>query len=403
MTKLKRLKKIAIVIENLTYGGTTTHLISLINSVQFKGVKFVIITNKTNLAVKDILNSCNKNKIKIIYYNSFNVIKLNNIFLKILFFLFKPVLFLISIYQMYCIIKKYDFDILLADCGGYGDFRSEMASIFASRILGRTNLHLLIHHCYGKPKIWSNLINLFNLFIGKYISGLIFVSFATKYTIKKNTKLFDLLKKRNVVIHNGVFLKKIRKIKLNTFKTKRGILKVGMLSRIEKYKGQSDLIDGFSKLSKKLQLKYKIFFVGSGTNDDVRYLQKKIDNYKLNKHFKIIKYINRDSLIILSNFDLFFSLTRDFEGFGYSLAEALYVGTPVVSTKVGGICEFLDHSNAKLIKPMDIKAISKSLESFISKRKKWKRKTLSGKNLIIKSFNSEIMSKKFYNFFLKNF
>ena len=73
MTKLKRLKKIAIVIENLTYGGTTTHLISLINSVQFKGVKFVIITNKTNLAVKDILNSCNKNKIKIIYYNSFNV------------------------------------------------------------------------------------------------------------------------------------------------------------------------------------------------------------------------------------------------------------------------------------------------------------------------------------------
>jgi glycosyltransferase involved in cell wall biosynthesis len=176
-----------------------------------------------------------------------------------------------------------------------------------------------------------------------------------------------------------------------------------MLSRIEKYKGQSDLIDGFSKLSKKLQLKYKIFFVGSGTSDDVRYLQKKIDNYKLNKHFKIIKYINRDSLIILSNFDLFFSLTRDFEGFGYSLAEALYVGTPVVSTKVGGICEFLDHSNAKLIKPMDIKAISKSLESFISKRKKWKRKTLSGKNLIIKSFNSEIMSKKFYNFFLKNF
>jgi glycosyltransferase involved in cell wall biosynthesis len=96
-------------------------------------------------------------------------------------------------------------------------------------------------------------------------------------------------------------------------------------------------------------------------------------------------------------------LTRDFEGFGYSLAEALYVGTPVVSTKVGGICEFLDHSNAKLIKPMNIKAISKSLESFISKRKKWKRKTLSGKNLIIKSFNSEIMSKKFYNFFLKNF
>ena len=150
MTKVKRLKKIAIVMENLLYGGATTHLINLINSTQFKGVKFIIITNRTNLAIKNILNSCDKNKIKIIYYNSLNAIKLNNIFLKILFFLFKPVLFLISIYQMHCIIKKYNFDVLLANCGGYGNFRSEMASIFASRILGRTNLHLLIHHCYIK-------------------------------------------------------------------------------------------------------------------------------------------------------------------------------------------------------------------------------------------------------------
>ena len=403
MLKTSKISKIAIVMENLLYGGATTHLINLINSTQFKGVKFIIITNRTNLAIKNILNSCDKNKIKIIYYNSLNAIKLNNIFLKILFFLFKPVLFLISIYQMHCIIKKYNFDVLLANCGGYGNFRSEMASIFASRILGRTNLHLLIHHCYIKSRIWSNLIDLFNLFIGKYIAGLIFVSFATKHSIKKNTKLFDLFRNQSAVIHNGIFLKKIKKIKLNNFKTKKGILKIGMLSRIEKYKGQLDLIDGFSKLPKKLQLKYKIFFVGSGTIDDVGYLQNKIDNYRLNKHFKVIKYINRDSLIILSNFDLVFSLTRDFEGFGYSLAEALYVGIPVVSTKVGGVSEFLNHDNAELIKPMDTKAILKSLEDFIFKRKKWKKKALNGKNLIIKSFNSEIMSKKFLKFFLKNF
>ncbi len=403
MTKPKRLKKIAIVMENLLYGGATTQLITLINSAQFKGVKFIIITNRTNLAAKDILNSCDKNKIKIIYYNSLNYIKLNNIFLKILFFLFKPALFLISIYQMYYILKKYNYDVLLADCGGYGDFRDEMASIFASKILGRTNLYLMIHHCYSKPRIWSYLINLFNLFIGKCVTGLIFISFATKRSIKKNTKLFDLLQNQNVIIHNGIYLKKIKKIKINNFKTKKGILKIGMLSRIEKYKGQLDLVEGFSKLPKKLQLKYKVFFVGNGTTNDIRYLQNKIDNYRLNNYFKIVKYINRDSLIILSNFDLFFSLTRDFESFGYSLAEALYAGIPVVSTKVGGTTEFLNHNNAELIKPMDIKAISKLLEDFVFKRKKWKKKALNGKNLIIRNFNSEIMSKKYLKFFSKNF
>ena len=33
-----------------------------------------------------------------------------------------------------------------------------------------------------------------------------------------------------------------------------------MLSRIERYKGQSDLIDAFANLPKKIKSKYKVFF-----------------------------------------------------------------------------------------------------------------------------------------------
>ena len=35
-----------------------------------------------------------------------------------------------------------------------------------------------------------------------------------------------------------------------------------MLARIEGYKGQIDLVNAFSKLSPKLQKKFKVFFVG---------------------------------------------------------------------------------------------------------------------------------------------
>ena len=93
MEKKRKIKKVAILMENLLYGGVTTHLINLINSKKFKDVKFIIITNTTNTAVKHLIRSCDKNKIKIIYYISLNNLILNNFLLKLLFHIFRPFLF----------------------------------------------------------------------------------------------------------------------------------------------------------------------------------------------------------------------------------------------------------------------------------------------------------------------
>ena len=86
MFKSTSLKKIAIVMENLKYGGATTHLLTLINNKKFKHTQFTIITNKTNNAVKSILKSCNKKQVKIIYYHTLNVTLAKSNFLKFFFF-----------------------------------------------------------------------------------------------------------------------------------------------------------------------------------------------------------------------------------------------------------------------------------------------------------------------------
>ena len=144
-------------------------MISLLNSKAFRKFKITLITNKTNEGVKNIVNSCKTKKIDIIFYNSLNSFKIDNIFLKFLFITLKPILFLISFFQMYSILKRYKFDILLGNCGGYGDFRSEMASVLAGKILGIKNIYLLIHHSYTKPRVWAGLINLLNLLVGKLL------------------------------------------------------------------------------------------------------------------------------------------------------------------------------------------------------------------------------------------
>ena len=77
--------------ENIEYGGATTHLINLINSNNYKFVKFCIITNKDNKAINNILSSCSKNNYKIIYYNSLFIPFTDLKILKLVHFFFKAI------------------------------------------------------------------------------------------------------------------------------------------------------------------------------------------------------------------------------------------------------------------------------------------------------------------------
>ena len=70
--------------------------------------------------------------------------------------------FLISIFQFYKLLKKFKFDILLGNCGGYGSFRSEMAAIIAAHFLRFSNKILLIHHSFTRPILWNNLLKTTN-------------------------------------------------------------------------------------------------------------------------------------------------------------------------------------------------------------------------------------------------
>ena len=79
----------------------------------------------------------------------------------------------------------------------------------------------------------------------------------------------------------------------------------------------------------------------------------------------------------------------------------MLVGTPVLTTNVGGISEYLNKNNSYLIKPKDPKQLSKSLVNFYFNRYLWRERAKAGKSLIKKKFNSNIMSKNFLHLFKK--
>tara|TARA_Y200000002_G_scaffold370686_1_gene366481 strand:+ start:273 stop:518 length:246 start_codon:yes stop_codon:yes gene_type:complete len=76
-----RKKTITIIIENLLYGGTTSHLINFINSKACRKYYFKIITNKNNAGIKNKWkNKAKLGRKRIIEY--FNSEKMSNEFLK---------------------------------------------------------------------------------------------------------------------------------------------------------------------------------------------------------------------------------------------------------------------------------------------------------------------------------
>ena len=123
-----------------------TTIEDLLNSKTFKDVKVTFFTNTNNRTIKLIRDNIINNNVKFIYYRSLNAFDIDNFFLKRIFILLKPLLFILSIIQFFFILKKFKFDIFFAECGGYGGFRSDMASVIAAKLLRYPKIIMAIHH-----------------------------------------------------------------------------------------------------------------------------------------------------------------------------------------------------------------------------------------------------------------
>ena len=62
------------------------------------------------------------------------------------------------------ILRNKKFDTILANCGGFGSFRSEIAGIFAAKLLGYKNINLLVHHNYTN-QVLKPILKFIELFL----------------------------------------------------------------------------------------------------------------------------------------------------------------------------------------------------------------------------------------------
>jgi glycosyltransferase involved in cell wall biosynthesis len=370
-------QKIAIIWENKEIGGVGSYLDFILNNPSFENFDVTIYTNKTNHG-SNILKKklINKKNIKYVNYKSFLIFESSFFLLKLINYLLKPFFFLIQYLVFKILFFNKDFNIVVGLCGGYGSFRGEVAALLAYNKRSVKTL-VVCHETAAGPMFLETLSKFIDRIISKNISSIISISKATRNSLHFKTDLFLSNKNlQELVIYIGVPKYNLeKKISIRNFdKDNKSIFNIGILSRIEPYKGHEDLCVAYSQLNRDIREKINIYFIGTYENI---YKNKLLDLAKslgIEKSVVFTGYLENTGQEIISNLDLLLCLTRNFEGFGISLAEAMSVKTPILSTNVGAIPEFLNLKNSYLINPSSPPEISIALSNFILNNDNWKKR-----------------------------
>ena len=383
----KKHLKIGIFWEQFEWGGVDTHLKYLLESWENNDDEIIIYHNSNN---KGALRLKKELSLKKIIFKEFN--SLFNSKKNYLNFLFIPIKFFISLIRYKKFLSKEKLDIFIVENGGYPAAYCVLAAMISSYNIKVPVRLLVIHHEAVKPNFLTKLFRMYlDRNISKKITSLICVSRATKQSLKQKTLLLKNKELNCDVIYNCVpiFLKNKDSSLINKEKI------IGILGRIEPYKGHEDLILAFSRLPNHIKENNKIFIIGTGEDKNLMKIKKMIKNLDLVEKVLFKGFINDKIENILINLDLVVMPTRNFEGFGYTIAEAMSVGVPVLASKVGAITEIMSLDEGGLFEPNNIDDLQNNLIDFNLNNSFWIKRAEKAKIKINEKFGSSKIANKF--------
>jgi glycosyltransferase involved in cell wall biosynthesis len=166
------------------------------------------------------------------------------------------------------------------------------------------------------------------------------------------------------VIYNGLDTEKVIQYRkspdIKKESEKKSIL-IGTIGRFSYQKAQNVLIEAFEKVMDRCQ-NLKLIIIGAGENE--KEMNDIVKNRNLSDRVTIEKY-KEEIYDYIRKFDIFV-LTSRFEGVPYVLLESMLIGTPIVSTRVGGIDNVLrDNYSAFLVDRENAGQVSEAINKLV--------------------------------------
>jgi glycosyltransferase involved in cell wall biosynthesis len=390
----KDLMKIAIWLEQSEGGGVDTHLHALLNNWPIGSDQICIFTNTDNPSVDSYGTIRISNLLQVVPVRRLSIGRPRKILETVVLPLY---VWLTSVSARRKITRFGEFDAIIAYQGCYPGSWATMGVLRAAKKLDIKRRMMLVHHQASPRRPFLNTVeSILDRRVAAWANSIVAVSNATRSTLV-HRRDFDLVVQPIRVIHNG--LDRRVDIARGGFRTTLGLGEdwrvAAIVGRVELYKGHEELIRSISQLPKGVRSRFVILIVGSVSKENQDYLMNLALRLNVADHVRFCGYVAGEISAIITDVDLLICATQEFEGFGYTVLEAMSVGTPVIATDVGAIKEFCDERHGIIVRPGSVNELSEAISSvFVDTAKTIER--VNAAKLQAERFSGMKMANEFY-------
>ncbi len=168
---------------------------------------------------------------------------------------------------------------------------------------------------------------------------------------------------------------------------------VGLIGRINEFKGQHLLIEAMNVLKKK-DLNIKAFFVGHPMKEEyLDELKTRVSSYSLDNDVKFLGFTNEPHKFMQAC-DCVIMASKN-ETFGLVTIEAMQMGTAVIGSNSGGVLEIIDDKETGLLfESQNSEDLALKIEELYLDNSLKEYLAINGQKKANESFNNDIQFKK---------
>jgi glycosyltransferase involved in cell wall biosynthesis len=386
------LKKIVVFTENYEKGGGNRYMIDLTNFISENYKQITLLSNRGGVFDSDIKRLKAQVLIENIYFlSSTPVIRKTNLLafrlirllVKYFFLVIEPLTYLVNIpLFLFFLIKSRPSKVLCCN-GGYPGAQAPLAMIMAAKLL-RIPTVLSIVSMPAKVRRGFYLFSkILDLIVWRSCDLVIVNAQAIKYSLIANRGAHqDKIR----VIYNGL---EDSPEPLNRNEIAR--FTIGCVARMDVSKGIPTLFDAFAELSDEYP---NIVLVLAGDGDYLIDLSKRLFERGLEDRIILLGHYDGSIPDLLASFDVYV-FPSWWEGFPYSILEALRAGSVIVASNVGGIPEAIfNNENGILVTPKSSDDICAALRLLIEDPKLRQHLSSNARSTFLNFFTLDKMAKQ---------
>lgn len=165
---------------------------------------------------------------------------------------------------------------------------------------------------------------------------------------------------------------------------------LGMAARLEPAKGHRDLLEAFRRLAQDRR-DLHLVLMGSGHLEEE--LKQRVESMGLERQVHFLGWVE-DLVSCIAALDIFV-LSSHYEGLGIVLLEALALGVPTISTRVGGTQDVLVHEVYGLFaEPHDPRGLAEQVERFLADPGWARSLAKAGQEYVRREFRAEVADER---------